>query len=514
MTYLAVDWLAHHANAAPAKTAMIDLASGRRTTFAESHRRVGRLAAHLRDLGVGPGDRVGFLAFNSTDLMDIIFATWRVGGVALALNFRLTAAEHAFIVNDAAPKVMFVDADLAAVGEQVRAETDVAHWLGFDGKGGESDLERAIAEAAEPILMMAERKMEDQCLLMYSSGTTGRPKGVIVTFGMLQFSAQNGVGPARLAASGVSFASMPMFHIGALNVSCMPAAVYGCTLVVMRTFDPEGFVKAISDPALGVTHVFSVPAALNVVRNHPAAQDGDFSRIVTLIAGAETVPPPMVKWWLARGVTVQEGYGLTETAGSGCLLLHDEVEARVGSAGKAMMHCRFKIIRDDGTDAEADEPGEICIKGAAVTPGYWNRPEATEAAFTPDGWFRTGDIGRIDPEGYVFVEDRVKDMYISGGENVYPAEVEGVLYGLDAVAEVAVIGVTDEKWGETGCACVALKPGASLTLEEVQAACRGELAKFKHPGRLHVVDALPRNATGKVQKFRLREIVPGAVGRK
>lgn len=512
MSYEAVDWVAHHANYTPNKVAQIDLASGRRFTYAQMHERVGRLAAHLDSLGVGPGDRVGFLAFNSTDILDIIFATWRVGGVALALNFRLTATEHAFIVGDATPKVMFIDDELAAVGTELRGLTDVPHWIGFDGRGGDSALERAIDAALGMITQMVPRLMTDQCLLMYSSGTTGKPKGVIITHGMLQFAAQNGIGPGNVSAHGVALASMPMFHIGALNVSCMPTVVIGATNVVMRVFEPAAVLAAISDADLGITHVFAVPAALNVLRQTPGAEDADFSRIITMIAGAETVPPPLVEWWRARGVIVQEGYGLTETAGSGCLLLKEEVAAKVGSAGKAMMHSRFKIIRSDGTDAPANEPGEICMKGAVITPGYWNRPEATAKAFTGDGWFKTGDIGRIDAEGYIFIEDRVKDMYISGGENVYPAEIEGILYGLDAIAEVAVIGVKDDKWGETGCAVVALKPGATLTLAEVASCCEGALAAYKHPRHLHLVEALPRNATGKVLKFKLRETVPGALG--
>ena len=246
----------------------------------------------------------------------------------------------------------------------------------------------------------------------------------------------------------------------------------------------------------------------NAMKAHPANQTTDFSRLKYAIAGAEAVPDPLVHWWYdTHGLAIQEGYGMTESAASNCLLNKEDVPGMVGSAGKAALQTQMKIMLEDGTEAPTGELGELWMRGPAITPGYWNRPEANEASFV-DGWFRSGDIARVDDQGYYYIEDRLKDMYISGGENVYPAEVENVLYGMDQIVEVAVIGVPDTKWGEVGCAVMALKEGATLSMAEIAKFVDGKLAKFKQPVHMAVVDTLPRTATGKVLKFELRKSIP------
>lgn len=502
--YTVMDPLVHQARSVPDKLALVELPSGRRRSYREFQERVGKLAAWLKQLGIKPGDRVGFLALNSIDILDIVFATWRIGGVVLALNFRLTASELSFIVGDASPKIIFADSTFADIAAELGQASDVERWISLDGQGGDSAFERGIAEAATPLLSRVDQTIDETCMLMYSSGTTGRPKGVMITYAMLHFSSASSAGPGLSTRRSVALAAMPLFHIAAMNVSCLPTITIGATAIVMRQFEPEAVLDAIDDPELGVTHFFAVPSAFNALRQHPKAATTDYSRLVTVVSGAETVPPPLVHWWGERGVCLQEGYGLTETAGQGCFLAHEDVAEHTGSAGKPLIQSDMKIMVDETTEAGPGETGEIWIRGGVVTPGYWNWPEATEKAFVGK-WFRTGDIGRRDTEGFFYIEDRLKDMYISGGENVYPAEIEGVLYGLDAIREVSVIGVPDESWGETGCAIVALKDGHDLDLEILQAYCDGKLAKYKQPTRLEFVDALPRNATGKVLKYQLRE---------
>jgi fatty-acyl-CoA synthase len=307
-------------------------------------------------------------------------------------------------------------------------------------------------------------------------------------------------------ADMVSLAVMPLFHIGGLQVFTCPALFAGGTAVVMRSFEPGATLDAFSDQALGVTHFLGVPAIFNALRDHPKNPEANLSGLRTVLAGAETVPESLVNWWGNRGLVIQEGYGMTENVASCCVLSRDDVPTRVGSAGKPMRHIQLRIVKEGGTDAAPGESGEIWCRGPVVTPGYWRHPEANEETFV-DGWLRTGDIGSRDAEGFVYVEDRLKDMYISGGENVYPAEIENILYEIQEIREVAVIGVPDERWGETGCAVVAVHEGAEIKPEAIMAHCQPRLARFKMPSHVVFVEALPRNATGKVLKFELRKTI-------
>lgn len=502
------DWIQHFALTTPNKLALVDLGSQRRYTYAQMNERVGRLAAHLRSIGVSKGDRVGFFAMNSTDILEMVYATWRIGAISLALNFRLTAQELAFIINDASPNVIFADAVFSDVTSELRDLTEVAHWIATDGVGGDTPYEQAISAVTQPILKKdIEQSLSDQCLLMYSSGTTGLPKGVIITHEMMTYSAFAFVSSCGLGQESVNLAVMPLFHIGGLNVFACPTLFFGGTVIVQRTFEPGETLRVIGDPSHGVTHFLGVPAIYNALKMHPDNPMTDFTHLQYALAGAEAVPDPLVHWWHERGVRVQEGYGMTESAASNCLLAREDVPEKVGSAGKAAMYTEMKIIGEDGNEVAFGELGEIWMRGPSITPGYWNRPEANEKSFV-GGWFRSGDIGRTDAEGYFYIEDRVKDMYISGGENVYPAEVENALYSMEQITEVAVIGVEDSKWGEVGCAVVAVKDGAELSLDDVLVHCQDKLATFKQPAHLAIIDALPRNATGKVLKFQLRESIP------
>lgn len=497
------DWVGYGAYRYPNKTASIELPSGRRQSYAEMHERVGRAAAWLRSLGVERGDRVGVLALNSQDTLDLIFATWRIGAVHLALNFRLTAEELDYIIGNAEPKVLVYDAMLTATVEALTVE--IEHVLDTGGEGGESAFESALV-GREPVREQVDLEPDDLCLLMYSSGTTGRPKGVMITHGMMVWANANAGASMRCSEDMVSLAVMPLFHIGGLQVFTCPALYNGGTAIVMRTFDPGATLDALADPALGVTHFLGVPAIFNALRDHPKNPGTDFSGLQVVLAGAEAVPVPLVKWWLERGVVIQEGYGMTENTASCCVLPKENVVTHVGSAGKPLRHTAMRVVREDGTDCDVGESGELWCKGPIVTPGYWRREDANADTFV-DGWLRTGDIGSRDAEGFYYVEDRLKDMYISGGENVYPAEVESLLYEIETIAEVAVIGVPDERWGEVGCAVVAVKEGQLLEAQTVLAYGRDRLARFKQPAHVVFVDALPRNATGKVLKYQLRQTV-------
>ena len=506
-----IDWVEYHRATKPDFPALIDLEGGRRFTYAELHERAGRVAGMLEERGIGPGDVVAFLCLNTTDVMEFIFGCWRVGAICLATNYRLAPPELAYILNDSGTKLLLVDEPFRPLAASAVAQAGtVDHVVHTQGMGGDSEYEAALA-AATPRLDMHPQAYTDQCLLMYSSGTTGRPKGVIITHGMIEFTNNSTSRAMEGGPDRVSLNNMPLFHIGGLQVTALPTLWVGGTCVIMRMFDINRTLEAISDPDLAIDTLFMVPAAFNAMRVHPKLESFDFSRIKVALSGGETVPEPLTHFWLGKGLVIQEGYGMTETCAAGCMLRPEDIPERIGSAGRPLSHSRIKVVDEDGQEVPRGEPGEIWFKGASITPGYWRNPEANAASFT-DGWFHSGDIGRMDADGFVTIEDRVKDMYISGGENVYPAEVEGLLYEMPQFAELAVIGVPDDRWGETGCVVGVLKEGASIDLDAVRAHLDGRLAKYKLPGHLHITDAIPRGGSGKVLKFELRKAVPEALG--
>ena len=495
------DWVAHFGRRTPDKTAVVDLASERRLSYAQFDARISRLASHLRDrLKVRRGDRVAVLALNTTDTLEVQFATFRIGAVFLPLNTRLTVPELQYIVGDASPTVMIHDADLADMALTVAKLCNVAATLLF---GAQGSYETAIA-AAGPLDRFEDVSHEDISTIMYTSGTTGQPKGAIITHGMTFWNCVNLGGPAYISPSTVLLTVLPLFHTGGLNCYTNPVLHAGGTVLIMRAFDPGAALQLISDPAQGINQFFGVPAIYQFMAQHASFATSDFSRIVIGGVGGAPMPVPLLKTWEARGVALQQGYGMTETSPAVLMLDREDAARKAGSSGKPVLHTEVRIVRPDGSDAAVGELGELWVRGPNVTPGYWNRPDANASSFT-DGWLHTGDATRVDEEGFYYIVDRWKDMYISGGENVYPAEVENVLHQITAIAEAAVIGVPDPQWGEVGMAIVALKPGQSLSEAQILKHCAANLARFKCPRLIRFVDALPRNATGKIHKPTLRE---------
>ena len=495
------DWIAHFGRRTPDKIAAIDLGSGRRFSYAAFDGRISRLATHLRDaLKVTRGDRVAVLALNTTDTLEVQFACFRIGAVFLPLNTRLTVPELQFIVGDASPKVMIHDADLAEVALSVAKLCGVSSALRL-GPGG--SYEAALA-ASKPLDIAETVMLDDISTIMYTSGTTGQPKGAIITHGMTFWNCVNLGGPAYISPSTVLLTVLPLFHTGGLNCYTNPVLHAGGTVLIMRAFDPGIALQLINDPAQGINQFFGVPAIYQFMAQHPGFASCDFSRLVIGGVGGAPMPVPLLKVWEARGVALQQGYGMTETSPAVLTLDKEDAARKAGSSGKPVLHTEVRIVRPDGTDADVGELGELWVKGPNITPGYWNRPDANQSSFT-DGWLHTGDAARIDEEGFYTIVDRWKDMYISGGENVYPAEVENVLHQLTAIAEAAVIGIPSEQWSETGMAIIAIKPGHSLTEADIRAHCEANLARFKRPHLIRFVDALPRNATGKIHKPTLRK---------
>jgi len=498
MNFAYFDWINHHAEVRPDRTALIDLATQRRLTYRALDDRVDRLASHLATLGVGRGDRVAVLAANTTETLEVQFACFRLGAIFVPLNIRLTVHELAFILGDATPRVLTHDQDSAVMAHELQTKCTIAHLLAFG-----APYEAALANS--PRLGAAEAvTLDDVSTIMYTSGTTGKPKGAMITHGMTFINAVNLGIPAFVSQRTVFLCVLPLFHTGGLNCYTNPVLHAGGTVILMRAFDPGAALKIIGDPAIGLTHFFGVPSIYQFMCQHPAFAETDLSRLQLAGVGGAPMPVPLLRIWQDRGCALVQGYGMTETSPAVLMLDSDDAARKAGSAGKPVLHADLKIVGVDGEPVNPGDMGELWVKGPNITPGYWNRPDANRTSFT-DGWLHTGDAARVDDEGFYYIVDRTKDMYISGGENVYPAEVEDVLYQLPEVAEAAVIGAPDPQWGETGVAIIAIKNGHDLPETKLLAHCRERLARFKCPQRVVFVEALPRNATGKVHKPTLRE---------
>ncbi len=508
-TGLISDWLAHHARLRPAHTAVIDLATGRRFSYGQWFPRVARLAGALCERGVQQGDRVMVLARNSTDVYETLFACWRSGAVCMPVNWRLAPSEIADIVADATPALVLVDEEFAALlpvdathpapSANARAPTRLLRRPG----DATSDYEHAIASAM-PVLEFAAVGLDTVNTLLYTSGTTGQPKGVIgnwrmTTVMLLQANISGGLG-----ADCVTLTAAPQFHTAGLNSFATALIHLGGTLVVMAVWEPGEALRLLADPALGVTHTLGVPTQFLLMTRHPTFGTLQFPTLRMAAVGGAPPTPTLMDTCAAHGLPLTPGYGMTECFGV------TQISAAVGrrkpgAVGWPALYTELRVANESGRVLPAGEVGEIQIRSAGVTPGYWNQPEATAAAFM-DGWYRTGDMGYFDDEGLLYVVDRKKDMYISGGENVYPVEVENVISSFPEVLQVACIGVPHDTWGEVGAAYLTLRPGFMADAAGTFAArCREQLAAFKVPKSFHVVEQLPMSAQGKVLKTELRK---------
>ncbi len=482
-------WLSKRVMRSPERLALTF--EGESWTYAALGERIAALAGALRAGGVGRGDRVGYLGFNDPAFLVSMFAAGRLGAVFVPLNFRLAGPETEYVVNDAGIHTLLVGDEHREPLERIRERLCCRRYLFSD-----SPL------PGEPAGSETPPAADDVALIMYTSGTTGRPKGAMLTNGNLWWNNVNTLLTMDFYQDDVSLTSAPLFHIGGLNATTLGTLMKGAHLVLHRQFDPGEFLADVA--RYRVTTHFAVPAMLLFVSRHPEFASADLSSIRSIVVAGAPVPESLLRVYLARGITVLQAYGLTETSPMVTFLTPDWTLAKLGSAGKPPLLTEVRLTAADGSlVTEPHGRGEVVVRGPNVMAGYWEKAAATSAAIE-DGWLHTGDVGYLDDDGFLYICDRVKDMVISGGENVYPAEVENVLYRHPAIAEVAVIGLPDETWGEAVVAVVALKPGAELSLEALQAFAEPELARYKIPRRLELVEALPRNATGKVRKFDLR----------
>ena len=496
------DWLDQHESVRPQKVAIRDMDAGITLTYRELNNRAKKLAGYLQSEGVKKGDRVALLLRNRPEFFEAQFACSKIGAICLPLNWRLTVNELKYILEDSSPDGLIYDHVFADTGKTLAADLGMRICLEVAEPQESSEYESALSQKAAHTQI--DSTHDDVTMIMYTSGTTGHPKGAMITHEMVFYNIVNLSIPANVTTSAVQLVVLPLFHTGGLNCYSNPVLHAGGELILIREFDPGRALAIMGDADLGVTHFFAVPAPYQFMMQHPDFASTDLSRILSAGVGGAPCAEVILKTWLDRGVPLSQGWGMTETSPGGVSLEPADALRKVGSAGKALMHTEIRIIDDSGKDVAANEVGELIIRGPNITPGYWNNPEATAKTFMDD-WLLTGDAARMDDEGFVYIVDRSKDMYISGGENVYPAEVENVLYQLPEIAEVAIIGIPSDRWGETGMAAVVLKPGKELGEDEIIGHCIKNLAKFKIPSRVAFIEALPRNATGKVLKRTLRE---------
>jgi fatty-acyl-CoA synthase len=500
-------WITERAERAPQRPALTF--RGSTWSYGELVERVDRLAGLLRQQGVAAGDRVGLLAFNHPMFLVALFAASKAGAIFVPLNFRLTGAELEFIINDAGIHTLIVGPDHQEVINPVRNALTCARYYGFDGNAeGWPAIEPAMGQAM-PLADAATPAQDDVAMLMYTSGTTGRPKGSMMSVGNIWWNNVSELLTLDVLSTDVLLTFAPLFHVGGLNVLTLTSLLKGAHVVLHPGFDPAQIVADV--PRYKVSIMFAVPSMLLFLSQYPGFETADMSSVRSISVGGAPCPEGLLRFFNGRGIGVHQGYGLTETAAMATFLTPEWCWAKMGSVGKPPILTQLRLI--DGAGHAITAPhvrGEICVRGMNVTLGYWNQPDATREAIDNDGWFRTGDIGFVDEDGFYTVCDRVKDMIISGAENIYPAEVESVLYEHPAIAEVAVVGQPDATWGERVVAVAALKPGAQLTLETLQEFASARLARYKVPRQLRLVPALPRNPTGKILKYRLREQLAGA----
>ena len=454
-------------------------------------------AAGLREQGIKRGDVVGLLSYNCTEFLEVIFAANHLGAIAMPINYRLVPPEVRYILEHSQAKALFCDETMAGVADEAAKSLDLTPAT-FGRSGADSAPQRP-----KVVGKCAVVAADDVHRLMYTSGTTGRPKGVMITHANLAWKNFAHIAEFGFNADDLGLACGPLYHVGALDLTTTSLIAVGATTIIHRAFDAAAVVDELERSR--VTTVWLAPAMVNAIMALPDVEQRDLSSVRVIINGGEKMPIPLIERiqrtfpsaWFA------DAYGLTETVSGDTFLDRDSIVRKLGSVGRPCQYLELDVWDEEGRSIAAGERGEIVMRGPKVFKGYWRDPDATAKAFA-GGWFHTGDVGVRDDDGYLFIVDRLKDMIISGGENIAGSEVERVLYEHDAVLEAAVVGRLDEKWGEVPVAFVALRPDATVSAQELMDHCASQLAKFKVPKDVTFVDALPRNPSGKVLKRELR----------
>lgn len=488
---LELDWLKRWSMYSPSAVALKSGDDGREFSYLELYTRARRLAYVLRErFGVRAGDRVACMAQNDLDYVSLFYATQRLGAILVPVNFRFTCSETEHVVRDSGAKLVIVDSILYPAVAGLKGE--VALW-NFDGPEG---LCEAAGAGVAPEIPFAGG-FEDPCMILYTSGTTGFPKGAVISHRMIFWNSINTGLRLNLTQADSVLTFLPLFHTGGWNVLTTPCLHRGAKVVLLRKFDADLILRLCGEER--VTVLFGVPTTMDFLRRSALFDGADLRSVRYAIVGGEPMPLELIQVWESRGIPVRQGYGLTEFGPNVFSLNEADSRRKMGSIGFPNFYIDARVVNDAGVEVAPGEVGELVLRGPMAMSGYWQNPEAT-AQVLRDGWLHTGDLVRRDEEGYFYVVGRKKEMFISGGENVYPAEIEKVMRGLPGVREVAVVGVPHERWGECGKAFVSFEDGAALTAEEMRAHCLQHLAKFKVPAHYVVMKDLPKTESGKIAK--------------
>ena len=502
------DVLGERTRLTPAKLALVDVASGARLTYAQLDARAVTCAGVLRrSLGLAKGERFGILAANRLEYLDFVFGAGKSGAVLVPLGTRLTAHELRHIVVDSGMRVLAYDATCADTIQALRPHVSVDRYVALDGPAHDHDGSYAAlcaSEAASGQPFIRERcGSEDLYALLYTSGTTGRPKGVMIPHRMVAWNGFNTVACWQLREDEVTPIFTPLYHAGALGAFLLPIVTIGATVVLHAGFDPAEVWRTIV--AERCTVVLGVPTIWKILMEAPEFATADLSSVRAFMCGGAPLPEYIAQAYQTRGVVFKQGYGLTEVGVNCFAMTADDSRRKRGSIGKPLMMTDAMLVDGPGEPVAGGEVGELLLRGPHVCLGYWNQPEATAAALDAEGWFHTGDLARMDEDGFFYVAGRRKDMFISGGVNVYPAEIEAELLQHVTIADAAVIGVPHDVWGEVGVAFIVPRDGRAVSSDELATFLGGRLARHKIPKEFVTLDALPRTAYGKVQKPQLQE---------
>jgi fatty-acyl-CoA synthase len=495
-----MDWLERWATYSPAAIAFQDADSDARYTYSEIYHLSCVLASHLRETyGISRGDRVAILSFNELEYVALFFACQRLGAMIVPVNFRLAAPEVDHVLRDSEPKLLVLQESFLATFKLLKnAPANV--WF-LDGAKSVRDFTRTRLAEFHSSGLRVDRAFvgdfDDACMILYTSGTTGLPKGALITNKMLHWNSLNTGLRLNLQQHDVALGFLPFFHTSGWNVLVTPFVHRGARTILMRKFDPDRVLE-LSERE-GVTVIFGVPTIMEMMARSPRFESCNLTRARYAIVGGEPMPIELIRTWQKKGIPIRQGYGLTEF-GPGVFSLNEEDAIRkIGSIGFPNFYVEARVVGPSRREVGVDQIGELVLRGDVCSPGYW-RNEAATAAAIRDGWFHTGDLVRRDSEGYYYVAGRKKEMFISGGENVYPVEIERLLSTHPAIREVAVVGVPDAKWGEVGKAVISLKAGSMLSEQDVTQFCLQGLAKYKVPKQIQFMDDLPKGDSGKILK--------------